>query len=917
MSSDSDDLFSLLGSVSDPTPDSTTPPLPAAKRLASTPAADQPPFSQSTGNQSDTLSEEPSWAAETTPSSSRAKKATLTEEKPQAGIVQIDVSDEMRTSFLEYAYSVIYARALPDARDGLKPVQRRIVHMMNEMGLDPAKGHVKSSRVVGEVMGKLHPHGDSAIYEALVRLAQDFNLRLPLVDGHGNFGSLDDGPAASRYTEARMAPPALDMVKNLKEDVVEFVPNYDNQFTQPEVLPAGFPNLLVNGTSGIAVGMATNIPSHNLGETIQGAIYLLRHPQAETEELMRFIPGPDLPGGGIIVGLDGVRDAYRSGRGIFKTRAKTSIERVTARKMGIVVTELPYMVGPERVIEKIKDAVNRGKIKGISAVTNLTDREHDLRLVIEVKNGFNPKAVLSSLFKQTPMEDSFGINAVALVDGQPQTMGLKQMLQVFLDHRMEIVWRRSHFRLRQRKERLHLVAGLLIAVLDIDDVIQIIRSSNDVSQARARLMEAFDLDQVQAEHILSLQLRRLTKFSRLELEKERDQLQAEIAELEALIASEDLRRDLVAQELQEVGARLGTPRRTVLLEDEGEVELSSDAPLEIPDDPCTLMLGPSGLLGRFALRGQGSDALAAGGDTQSNPHTFTDSTSGDSADKAGSETDWLRRNQERLSALNRQNWDGIRSTLQSTNRAQVGLLTSAGRLYKFNALDVAGLQSAIGAPSLQGGIPVTQLIAIGETERPIALLSLAAPADTWWIATKQGTIKRVRIEILTTADSFEIISLDPNDEVIAGGHCSDEAELVLISSAAQLLRTAAGKIRPQGRLATGVAGMKLSQGAKVIAAQAIEPDQVKRALVTTVVGNGVKQTSIKVTPFDLYPIKGRGGQGVRAQRFLKGETVCMLASVSRTPNPLDHNGAPLALPQLDGRRDGSGTPIGPQISYLC
>lgn len=459
----------------------------------------------------------------------RKKAAPSSPDTVEEKITHIDVSEEMRTSFLEYAYSVIYARALPDARDGLKPVQRRIVYMMSEMGLWPNKGHVKSSRVVGEVMGKLHPHGDSAIYDAIVRLAQDFNLRMPLVDGHGNFGSLDDGPAAARYTEVRMAPTAQDMVSNLDEDVVDFVPNYDNQFLQPAVLPAAFPNLLVNGANGIAVGMATYIAPHNLGETVAGAIHLLENPQATTEDLMRFIPGPDLPGGGIIVGLDGIRQAYETGRGIFRTRAKTSIERVSARKMGIVVTELPYMVGPEKVIEKIKDGVQKGRLKGISAVTNLTDREHDLRLVIEVKSGFNPEAVRASLFKHTPMEDSFGINAVALVDGQPRTLGLKEMLQVFLDHRMEIVMRRSQYRLRKRQERLHLVRGLLIAVLDIDDVIQIIRASEDSAQAKTRLMEAFDLDEVQAEHILSLQLRRLTKFSRLELEAERDRLTAEIA----------------------------------------------------------------------------------------------------------------------------------------------------------------------------------------------------------------------------------------------------------------------------------------------------------------------------------------------------------------------------------------------------
>lgn len=428
-------------------------------------------------------------------------------------IDEVDVSVEMRDSFLEYAYSVIYARALPDARDGLKPVQRRIIYQMQQMGLSPSHGHVKSQRVVGEVMGKLHPHGDAPIYDALVRLAQDFNLRLPLVDGHGNFGSLDDGPAAARYTEARLAPSAALLTSGLDEDAVDFVPNYDNQFQQPEVLPADFPSLLVNGASGIAVGMATSIPPHNPAETLRAALYLLKNPQATTEDLMRFVPGPDFPGGGIIPGLAAVKESYETGRGIFKVRAKATMERVSARKMGIVVTELPYMVGPERVIERIKDSVNSGKIKGISAVTNLTDREHGLRLVINVKNGFNPESVLALLYKYTPLEESFATNAVALVDGQPKTMTLADMLQVFIAHRIDVTLRRTRFLISRKEERLHLVQGLLRAILDIDDVIAIIRSSGDAEEARERLQLAFDLSEVQARYILELRLRRLTKFS--------------------------------------------------------------------------------------------------------------------------------------------------------------------------------------------------------------------------------------------------------------------------------------------------------------------------------------------------------------------------------------------------------------------
>ena len=446
------------------------------------------------------------------------KSATTRTPPPTDGeIVDLDLSTEMRTSFLEYAYSVIYARALPDARDGLKPVQRRILFQMDRMGLRPDRPHVKSSRVVGDVMGRLHPHGDTAIYEALVRLAQPFTMRLPLIDGHGNFGSLDDGPAAPRYTEARLAASALALTADLDEDTVDFAPNYDYTLTEPEVMPAAFPNLLVNGAAGIAVGMATNMPPHNLVEVVAAARHLLAHPEASLEELMAFVPGPDLPAGGMIVGLDGIREAYRTGRGKFLTRATAHVESVSPRRKGIVVTELPYMVGPEKVIARIKEAVGSKKLQGITDVADLTDRKHGTRLVISVKNGYNPEAVLAQLYKHTPLEDSFGINNVSLVDGQPHTLGLRELLEVFVRHRLTVVTRRTRFRLGKRRERAHLVDGLLIAILDIDEVIAVIRSSDDAATARTRLMQVFDLTEPQAGYILELQLRRLTKFSVIEL----------------------------------------------------------------------------------------------------------------------------------------------------------------------------------------------------------------------------------------------------------------------------------------------------------------------------------------------------------------------------------------------------------------
>jgi DNA gyrase subunit A len=501
----------------------------------------------------------------------------------EENIVDIDVTDEMRGSYLEYAYSVIYQRALPDARDGLKPVQRRILYQMSQMGLRPDRPHVKCARVVGEVMGRLHPHGDTAIYDALVRLAQSFAMRLPLIDGHGNFGSLDDAPAAMRYTEARLAAAALEMTASLDEDTVDFIPNYDGTETQPEVLPAGLPNLLVNGTAGIAVGMATNMAPHNLGEVIAAARHLIANPDATLDELMRFVPGPDLPTGGKIVGLDGIREAYETGRGIFRTRAAARIEQLTPRRTGIVVTELPYGVGPEKVITRIKDLVQAKKLNGISDLKDLSDRHRDLRLVIELRSGFHPEAVLEELYRLTPMEDTFGINNVALVDGQPRVLGLRELLQIYVAHRLEVVRRRTEFRRGKRADRLHLVDGLVIALLNIDEVIQVIRTSDDAAAAKERLVAIFDLSDVQAQYILDTPLRRLTRYDRLELERERETLQTEIAELTGILESDQRLRELVSSELAAVAERFGTPRRTVLLEGSG-VQRTAAVQLEVADD---------------------------------------------------------------------------------------------------------------------------------------------------------------------------------------------------------------------------------------------------------------------------------------------------------------------------------------------
>ena len=793
-------------------------------------------------------------------------------------IVDVDVSAEMESSFLEYAYSVIYSRALPDARDGLKPVQRRILYSMDEMGIRPDRSHVKCARVVGQVMGLLHPHGDVAIYDALVRMAQPWAMRLPLVDGHGNFGSLDAGPAAMRYTECRMAPAALAMTAGLGEDTVDFRPNYDGKETEPVVLPAAFPNLLVNGSTGIAVGMATNIPPHNLVETIQALKHLLRHPNADNDELMRFVPGPDLPTGGKIIGLDGIKDAYATGRGSFRIRATTRIEQVHARRKGIVVTELPYLVGPERIIEQIKTLVQGKKVTGIADVKDLTDLANGTRLVIEVKNGFNPEALLEQLFRLTKLEDSFAINAVALVDGQPRTLPLRELLQVFLDHRLEVTLRRTRFRLGKATDRLHLVEGLLIAIVDIDDVIAIIRSSEDAAQARARLIEAFDLSETQANYILDMQLRRLTKFSKLELEAERDQLWGTIAELQGIIDDDAKLRSVVAAELDEVARTHGTPRRTVLLASSGAAAVTAKAaPLEITDDPCWVMLSSAGLLART----DNDEPLPTGGP--------------------------------------RAHHDLVVSAIRTTARGEFGVITSRGRIVRGQALDLPSVPVTASAPNLQGGSPASELLLLEPGETMLALTTLTDRTYGWALGTARGVVKRVNPEVLAK-ESWEIVRLDEGDVVVGAVELAhDLDELVFITSDAQLLHFPAASVRPQGRAGGGMAGIKLADRARAIF---FGTSRVADSLVVSIAGSsaalpGTDAGSVKVTPFEEYPGKGRGTGGVRCQRFLKGEDVLQLAWVGAAPViAAAASGSPVDLPEPDRRRDASGSSLGQPVAAV-
>ncbi|AKL68271.1 DNA gyrase/topoisomerase IV subunit A [Streptomyces sp. Mg1] len=796
-------------------------------------------------------------------------------------ILDIDVVDEMQGSFLEYAYSVIYSRALPDARDGMKPVHRRIVYQMNEMGLRPDRGYVKCARVVGEVMGKLHPHGDASIYDALVRMAQPFSMRLPLVDGHGNFGSLgnDDPPAAMRYTECKMADATSLMTESIDEDTVDFTANYDGQEREPVALPAAYPNLLVNGASGIAVGMATNMPPHNLGEVIAAARHLIRYPQADLEALMRFVPGPDLPTGGRIVGLSGIKDAYENGRGTFKIRATVAVETVTARRKGLVVTELPFTVGPEKVIAKIKDLVGSKKLQGIADVKDLTDRSHGLRLVIEIKNGFHPEAVLEQLYKLTPMEESFGINNVALVDGQPLTLGLKELLEVYLDHRFEVVRRRSEFRRTKRRDRLHLVEGLLVALLDIDEVIRLIRDSDNSAQAKERLIERFSLSEIQTQYILDTPLRRLTRFDRIELESERDRLNGEIDELTGILESDSELRKLVSAELAAVAKKFGTERRTVLLESAGTPVAA--VPLEVADTPCRVLLSSTGLLARTA----NGEALP----------------------------------QEEGGA--RAKHDLIVSQVAATARADVGVVTSYGRLLRLSVIDLPQLPDTHAAPNLAGGAPVAEFLSgLEADEKVVCLTSLDESSQGLALGTEQGVVKRVVPDYPANKDELEVITLKDGDRIVGAVELrTGEEDLVFITDDTQLLRYPASQVRPQGRPAGGMAGIKLSDNTKVIHFSAVDP--ARDAFVFTVAGShGTLDDSVtsgKLTPFDQYPRKGRATGGVRCQRFLKGEDVLVLAWAGNAPvRAAAANGTPAELPAVDPRRDGSGAPLPAAVTAL-
>ncbi|WP_376771113.1 DNA topoisomerase (ATP-hydrolyzing) [Rhizomonospora bruguierae] len=742
---------------------------------------------------------------------------------------------------------------------------------------------VAEGLVVHNCMGKYHPHGDLAIYDAMVRLAQGFSLNAPLVDGHGNFGSPDDGPAASRYTEARMSREAMLLVGELGEETVAFKSNYDGSLQEPTVLPAAFPNLLVNGTSGIAVGMATNMIPHNLGEVVAAARWLINHPNATLDRLMEFVPGPDLPTGGLLLGLDEVRRAYETGRGVVRMRGRVEIGPLEGSRgrQAITVVELPYGVGAEKVIEKITDEVNKTKrLQGIADVKDLTDRENGTRLVIECKVGVNPQALLADLYRLTPLESSFGVNNLVLVDGQPRTLGLKELLDVFLAHRYEVVTRRTTFRRRRREERLHLVDGLLVALLDIDKVVRLIRGSENAQAAREGLMRQFKLTEIQANYILDTPLRRLTKFDRLELEQERERLRAEIAELSAILDDDRVLRKVVSDELAKVGKEFAAPRRTTLIDGDLKEVLAASAPagpLEVADDPCQVILSATGLVARTAAESEES-------------------------------TEGRRRN-------GRVKHDAVRAVVHTTARGQVLLVTSAGRAFKTDVLPLPVLPEQAGTVSLRGGMSASELVPLRPGERVVGLAPLGgtgAGSPGLALGTRLGVVKVCAPEWPVRSDEFEVIGLKDGDEVVGATWLTDGAEtLTFVTSAASLLRFGANLVRPQGLRSGGMAGVAMPAGVEVVFFGAIRTDDPAHGEPMLVTSTG---GSVKVTPFALYPAKGRATGGVRVQRFLKGERRLVVAWAGPRPVGASATGDPVELPPADTRRDGSGAAVfGPEV----
>ena len=726
-----------------------------------------------------------------------------------------DLSSEMKTSFLEYSMSVIVARALPDVRDGLKPVHRRILYAMNEAGITPNKPHKKSAWTVGEVMGKYHPHGDSAIYDSMVRMAQDFSMRLPLVDGHGNFGSVDgDPPAAMRYTESRLTKAAMELLADLNKETVDLQPNYDESLTEPAVLPARFPNLLVNGSSGIAVGMATNVPPHNLAEVTEAVCMMIDKPDATVDELMTVLPGPDFPTGGIIMGTDGIREAYATGRGTITVRSKVHVEQMKNGRQRLVVTEIPYQVNKGLLQEKIAAAVNEKKIEGISDMRDESNRK-GMRIVIDLKSGAVPQVVLNNLYKRTQLQTNFGVIDLALVDGVPRTLTLPQMIQHYIDHQIDVVTRRTRYDLEKAKREVHIKEGLLIAVDNIDEIVHIIRSSRDDAEAKRRMGERFGLDEVQGEAILQMRLRRLTGLARDELVAQIDELHAQIAYYEDLLAHREKILSVIKDELRATSARFADKRRTQI---SGQEAQDLDVEDLIAEEDMVVTVTHASYIKRIAVGTYRSQ----------------------------------RRGGKGVQGLSLKDGDFVEDLFVASTHDYVLFFTNFGKVYRLKVHELP-----IGSRQARG-TAIVNLLALAEGEHPTAVITTRDfPDDSYLLfATRQGMVKKTAMSDYDRSrrDGIIAINLKAGDELVNVRRVRPGEKVILVSTDGKAILFDESEVRPMGRNTAGVRGITLKGDATMLG---MEVSNGKGDLfVVTELGFG------KRTPIADYPEHKRGGQGV-------------------------------------------------------
>ena len=747
---------------------------------------------------------------------------------PLVGIEPVEIQEEMERDFLDYAMSVITARALPDARDGLKPVHRRVLWGMHDIGARPDRSFLKCARVTGHVMGHFHPHGNSSIYDALVRMAQDFSLRHPLVSGHGNFGSPDFGPAAERYTECRLAPISMTMLDGIDEETVDFQDNYSGETEEPKVLPARFPNLLVNGSQGIAVGMATNIPPHNLGEVIDATVHLLENPGSTADELMQFVKGPDFPTGALIMGRQGIIDAYRTGKGSIKLRAVAEIEEGTGRQRDrIIVTEMPYQTSIASTASKIKELVETRQLEGVADV-NDESAKGKTRLVIELKRDAPGLVILNNLYKHTPLQTNFAVNMVALVDGVPRTLSLDQALQAYVDHQVEVVRRRSEFRLRKAQDRAHIVEGLLKAINVIDEIIALVRSSENRAEARTRLMaEPFEFTEVQANHILDLQLGQLTRLAKVDLETELEGLRDTIRGLEAILADEALLRGVIRDEMLAIKAKYADARRSQITFDAGELDLED----LIDDEELVVTMSSRGYVKAvvsesFRAQGRGGRGIAGAK---------------------------LRDD------------DYVTQILTTTAHAYLLFFSNKGRVYRLKAHEIPKKDRTA------RGTAIVNLLALQPGEHIQAIVDTRDYETNRFLffATRKGQVKKTRFNEYDSSlrTGLIAINLRDGDELVSVLPTDGGQDIIMVSQSGMAIRFTEDEVRAMGRAAAGVRGMKLRAGDELVSCDVSRPDV--SLLVVTDAGYG------KRTQLDRFNVQGRGGQGVRGIKLTarKGKVV--------------------------------------------